>query len=126
MRLRADGGFMNGEVFMNITNTHTEDCGIPPRLESGDKYLSYFENAYGDQWVFTMDRESKVFYIAGGDIGWENKVIGEAGLKDLILNLPEQMWVLACLQACDLKEVAERVVDWWHDFYTRLGGTDSE
>ena len=42
-----------------------------------------------------MDWESGVFFVSGGDIGWQNRRIGKEGLKDLVLDMPEPMWLLA-------------------------------
>ena len=67
-----------------------------------------------------MDRDSKVFYIAGGDIGWDNRIIGEKKLVELVLDLPERMWTLACLYACGHWEVAEKVIVGWQDMDEKL------
>jgi hypothetical protein len=101
------------EAFLTVVNSHAESCGIPPTFKSGEGYLSYFEGVHGDQWVFAMDRASGVFFVCGGDVGWESRRIGEEGLKSLVLSKPEQFWVLACLSACGLSEVAERVAETW-------------
>ncbi len=113
---------MSMEAFLRVYNAHSESCGIPPTFESRDGYLSYFENEYGEQWVFAMDRESGVFFLCGGDIDWASRQVGEDGLKSLVLNLPERMWVLACLQACNLKDVAARVMEAWQGFDEQLRG----
>lgn len=107
---------MSNDEFLTVKNAHDENCGIPPTFESGHGYLSYFENEHGEQWVFTMDWESEVFLLCGGEIGWEDRRIGEEGLKNLVPNMPERMWVLACLHACKLPEVAKRVVESWQGF----------
>ncbi len=67
-----------------------------------------------------MDWESDVFFLAGGNLGWGKRTIGEPGLKGLVLGVPEQLWVLACLHACGLVDVAERVVDTWQDFEQQI------
>ena len=107
---------MSDDVFLTVKNVHSENCGQPPTFESGQGYLSYFENEHGEQWVFALDRESGVFFLCGGDLGWESRQIGEDGLRNLVLNLPERLWVLACLQACRLSEVAETVMEAWQEF----------
>lgn len=111
---------MTTDAFLRVYNVHDESCGIPPPFESGNGYLSYFENEYGEQWVFAMDRKSDVFFLCGGDIDWKSRQVGEDGLKDLVLNLPERLWVLACLQACHLSEVAERVAENWQTFDKKM------
>ena len=40
-------------------NNHDERCGRPPRLRNTDNlgpYYGYFENRYGEQFVFKFDR----------------------------------------------------------------------
>ena len=112
---------MTEEIFLTVKNAHTKDSGQPTTFESGDGYLSYFENEYGEQWVFSMDWESGVFFLCGGDIGWKDRKIGEQGLTDLVLDSSERMWVLACLSACKLSDVAGRVVEAWQEFDGRIG-----
>ena len=65
------------EAFLTVFNTHAESCGILPSFKSCEGYLSYFEGGQGDQWGFAMDRASRVFFVCGGDIGWESRRIGE-------------------------------------------------
>ncbi len=113
---------MSGEEFLTVKNAHAESCDDPPNFRSGDGYLSYFESEHRDQWVFTMDWGSGVFFVSGGDIGWRDSQIGAEGLKDMVLNMPERMWVLACLHACKLPQVAEIVVEEWQAFDERIQG----
>src|SRR4051794_18718482 len=54
-------------------NTHHEPCGPSPRLrntESPGLYYGYFENRYGEQFVFTFDRATGTGTVSGGDLGW--------------------------------------------------------
>lgn len=41
---------------LRIPNHHVDSCGDPPDLirEARHNYLGYFENPYGEQWVFTF------------------------------------------------------------------------
>ena len=56
---------------------------------AGQGYLSYFENDRREQWVFILDWESEVFFLAGGNLGWGKRTISEPGLKGLVLGVPE-------------------------------------
>ena len=47
---------MSTEVFLSVYNAHAESSGAPPKFESGNGYLSYFENKGGEQWVFALCR----------------------------------------------------------------------
>ena len=54
-------------------NTHHERSGAPPRLRNTDHprlYNGYFENRYGEQFVFTFDRATRTGTVSGGDLGW--------------------------------------------------------
>lgn len=106
---------MDDAPFLTIRNAHGESSGTPPRFESGLGYLSYFESDTGDQWVFARDRTSGVFFVAGGDLGWEHHIVGERAIRGLVLGIAERLWVLACLHGCGLQLVAERVAGAWED-----------
>jgi hypothetical protein len=41
-----------GERLLEIDNLHSADCDAPPSLDAADKYVGYFENGCGEQWVF--------------------------------------------------------------------------
>ena len=103
--------------FLSVTNHHHESCGEPPAFESGSSYLSYFENEHGEQWVFSCDRESGVFFICGGDIQWGNRRVGVKEMEPLLLTEPERFWVWACLGACGQNEAVKQLVKAWlgHD-----------
>jgi hypothetical protein len=54
-------------------NNHDQRCGQPPRVRNTDNpglYCGYFENRYGEQFVFTFDRVTKTGTVSGGDLGW--------------------------------------------------------
>ena len=56
-------------------NNHHERCGPPPRLRNianPGLYHGYFENRYGEQFVFTFDRATRTGTVSGGDLGWGN------------------------------------------------------
>jgi hypothetical protein len=56
-------------------NTHHERCGAPPHLRNSDNpglYYGYFENRYGEQFVFTFDRATGTGTVSGGDLGWDD------------------------------------------------------
>src|SRR5215467_7741299 len=56
-------------------NNHDQRCGPPPGLRnSADPglYHGYFENRYGEQFVFTFDRATGAGTVSGGDLGWDD------------------------------------------------------
>ncbi|HBV88086.1 MAG TPA: hypothetical protein DEF42_15865 [Desulfosporosinus sp.] len=92
---------MNNPLLL-ITNKHVENCGTPPSItnEDPDKYLGYFENIHGEQWIFIYDRKSKNAKLYGGDVGWDNAFEVQNGqVKGLILDEVEKMWLETCWKA---------------------------
>jgi hypothetical protein len=57
------------EPMLTIHNRHAAACGIPPAVstEAADLYMGYFENRYGEQWIFTFDRATREARLRGGD-----------------------------------------------------------
>jgi hypothetical protein len=52
-------------------NNHTPQCGLPPRVRNTDNlglYYGYFENRFGEQFIFVFDRATKTGTITGGDL----------------------------------------------------------
>jgi hypothetical protein len=83
---------------LSIPNVHVASCGEPPKIDATGKYLSYFENSYGEQWVFIGDAKKKKAVVYGGDIQWTTEVhlTPEQPCPKLFLNEPEKAWLLAC------------------------------
>src|SRR5438309_10136581 len=72
-----------GLVFAAYNANH-ERCGAPPRLRNTDNpglYHGYFENRYGEQFVFTFDRATGTGTVSGGDLGWGD---AKAFTRDLL------------------------------------------
>lgn len=90
-----------GERLLEIDNGHVTDCGPPPSIDATDKYVGYFENPYGEQWVFLGDPKTGKAVIRGGDCGWdrEYKVSLKSPCPNTILNEPEKMWIITCFMA---------------------------
>ena len=62
-------------------NNHSPQCGLPPRVRNIDNpglYHGYFENRFGEQFVFVFDRATKTSTVAGGDVGWGQGVHSRA------------------------------------------------
>jgi len=54
-------------------NNHTPHCGLPPRVRNIDNpelYYGYFENCFGEQFVFVFDRATKTGTLSGGELDW--------------------------------------------------------
>src|SRR5262245_2254887 len=55
-------------------NNHDPRCGPPPRLRNTANpglYHGYFENRYGEQFVFRFDRATGTGTVWGGDLDWD-------------------------------------------------------
>jgi hypothetical protein len=66
-------------------NNHDPRCGRAPRVCNTDNsglYHGYFENRYGEQFVFMFDRAAGTGTVAGGDLGWEDSKSFTLGLLD--------------------------------------------
>jgi hypothetical protein len=70
--------------------------------EAGDRYYGYFQNRFGEQWVFVYDLESKTGELRGGDIGWSTAVVVHDGQVDIVLGQAERAWLQACWKAATL------------------------
>jgi hypothetical protein len=87
---------------LTIYNTHTEHCGIPPSVCNNPPgaYIGYFENPFGDQWIFTFDFKTRAATLRGGDIGWDRECEVRDGRVDgIILGKEELAWLGACCKA---------------------------
>ncbi len=75
-------------------NNHDERCGPPPRLRTTDTpglYHGYFENRYGEQFVFTYDRATGTGTVSGGDLGWGEPKAFTRGLLDEALRSTQDL-----------------------------------
>lgn len=96
-------------VIFAARNGHSAQCGQPPVVEAGPgRYASYFENQYGEQWIFVRREDAETATIYGGDIGWEEpqtmsgppeKRENDWTTAGLVLNMPEALWLTACWAA---------------------------
>jgi len=85
---------------LQIDNLHTPECGAPPTVDASEKFVSYFENRFGEQWVLVGDRASgkAVIYC---DCHWERpmEVSVDHPYPRMTLQEAEKMWLVACLAA---------------------------
>lgn len=89
------------EMVFRAKNVHVSGCGDPPDYTADEKhYSAYFENEYGEQWVFSFDRASKRGTLRGGDLGWGESVPVVGGAPGTtILSPAEGLWLAACWMA---------------------------
>jgi hypothetical protein len=75
-------------------NNHDPRCGPPPRLRNTADpglYHGYFENRFGEQFVFTFDRATGAGTVWGGDLGWDNRKSFTLGLLDEALRATQRL-----------------------------------
>jgi len=90
------------EPLLKIRNHHIPSSGDPPIIDGDaeNSYVGYFENPYGEQWVFVFDRDSRTAILRGGDVGWNEQFdITDGSTGNLILGKEELLWLEACLLA---------------------------
>ena len=90
------------EPLLTIRNHHAVCSGDPPIVDDAqaDQYIGYFENLFGEQWVFTRDRATGVATLRGGDIGWNTPIdVTDGPIGTLTLNPNEALWLESCLAA---------------------------
>ena len=60
------------EPLLQIHNHHAVACGDPPIVSSNAPHVDvgHFQNALGEQWIFTSNSETGEATLRGGDIGW--------------------------------------------------------
>jgi len=90
------------DPLLQIRNHHSLACGDPPIVNGVDPnvYLGYFENAFGEQWVFSFDKATRKAELRGGDIGWNTvHEVRDGEVGALVLGPAEAAWLQACWKA---------------------------
>lgn len=103
---------MPGEEICTIINKHVESCGQPPQFDFDDfAYVSYFENAHGEQSIFLYDSDENEVIVYLADAGWENPQVLPGRLlventppshkenMDILPDSNEKIWLKACKSA---------------------------
>ena len=75
-------------------NNHDPRCGSPPRLRNTSApglYYGYFENRYGEQFIFTFDRATGTGTVSGGDLGWDDRKSFTRGLLEEALRETQKL-----------------------------------
>jgi hypothetical protein len=75
-------------------NNHSPQCGLPSWVRNIDNpglYYGYFENRFGEQFVFVFDRATKTGTVAGGDLGWGEPKAFTLGLLEEALRATRRL-----------------------------------
>ncbi len=93
------------QLILAIYNNHAKHCGKPPKgtNRTPHKYYGYFENMFGEQWVFVYDYNRKKAVVCGGDAGWEKYEVVDGVAKGLVMDPIELAWLSACWNATHYK-----------------------
>ncbi len=90
------------EPLLRVPNRHAFTDGDPLVVDGSDLnlYVGYFENDYGEQWIFIRDRTTGIATLRGGDIGWNTSIdVTDGPAPDLMLSQPELLWLELCFAA---------------------------
>ena len=85
------------QTIMSIDNHHVESCGIPPVINADEwDYIGYFENEYGEQFIFLSKDDESFLYC--GDAGWDTlyKIEEYGDVPGLTMHNCELIWVVNC------------------------------
>ena len=107
------------DLVLTVVNAHHASCGKPPGLiQTGDKYVGYFEGPHGEQFVCQWDPDyDEYIVLRGGDINWDKPVLIkapdaaphypaalEAAIEHFRRNVPpmllsaiERHWLISCI-----------------------------
>ena len=89
------------DPLLTIRNHHAPGSGDPPIISDDENIdIGYFENAHGEQWIFTLNRDTGDALLCGGDVGWnsEHRVV-DGVVSELVLNVDERRWLRSCWDA---------------------------
>jgi hypothetical protein len=90
------------EPLLRVHNHHAAGCGDPPIVDGDDPniYIGYYENPFGEQWIFTYHRKTRKSDLRGGDVGWNTvHAVVDGKVAGLILGKEEAIWLQACWRA---------------------------
>ena len=81
-------------LVLTVPNHHVEGCGKPPGIVARGNYTAYFENQFGEQLVFTYDRQKKEGKLWHGDCGWDTPIdVYNGSAIDVVLGKEERDWL---------------------------------
>ncbi len=95
------------QPLFTVYNNHIPDSGSPPSINGNDpdKYIGYFQNMHGEQFLFIYDRVAREGIIRHGDAGWNNPYpVVDGTAPRLIMHEAELLWLQACWSAATAHE----------------------
>lgn len=99
------------QALLTIHNRHSQKCGEAPQITNDDRsrYIGYFQNEHGDQWIFVDDPATGPATLRCGDATWSTiyTIHGPGDLPNSITDT-ERAWILACWQAATFSMESRR------------------
>ena len=90
------------QPIFEITNHHVEICGKSPQSCETKRYVSYFENYFQEQLVFTFDYQTRKALLYRACERWERPwAVIDGSVPELTMNRPEKLWLHACWAAIE-------------------------
>ncbi|HET7050209.1 MAG TPA: hypothetical protein VFI54_18235 [Solirubrobacteraceae bacterium] len=97
------------DELLRVSNRH---AAVPVFEERPGRYLGYFENKFGEQFVFVHEDGELDATVFHGDDDWEPRCVTDASgvpdVGDLVLNDEERAFVIACWIATAWRRVDAR------------------
>lgn len=88
----------------------SEDGSYPGLSIEQDDYLSYFENAYGEQLIFVYRKGSNKGTLYHSDYDWEAVEIIDGNTPEMVTDQHELMWLNACWWAATGEKAASQIL----------------
>jgi hypothetical protein len=87
------------QLIFEAFNRHGVTEGLPPHISTdvSGNYYGYYENEYGEQFIFVYERAGGKGTLWLGDNGWETpEPVIDGHAPNIVLSKPELMWLLSC------------------------------
>ena len=81
----------NNATILNIRNRHRQPAPDLQPIAGVDCYVSYFENATGNQWFFVRPNGAEGGTLYGSAVNWQPAAISDGTAPDLDAN--EAAWL---------------------------------
>jgi hypothetical protein len=91
-----------GSTLFRVSNKHIAASGEPLYIDGDipEQYHGYFQNEYGEQFVFVFDYQTNKGTLWSGDVGWDTSYeVVDGDVPELILDAHERLWLQACWKA---------------------------
>jgi hypothetical protein len=91
------------QPILHVTEGHLDPFPYQTFLSpTPGRYVGFFVNQHGDQWLFLFDPQLGGGVLTGGDVAWDIYPVGNGPVPvhGLVLNKEEKLWLQACWDSC--------------------------